>query len=62
MNILVVLVPVSLGLGLMWLIWFIWALKGDQFEDLEGDAQRILFSDEDAPTKDGPKGDDTTAP
>ncbi|WP_108484920.1 cbb3-type cytochrome oxidase assembly protein CcoS [Oceaniglobus ichthyenteri] len=47
MNILVVLVPVSLALGTMWLVWFVWALKNDQFEDLEGDAQRILFDEDD---------------
>jgi len=49
MNILIVLVPISLGLGVMWLGWFLWALKSDQFEDLEGDANRILFGDDDAP-------------
>jgi len=47
MNILVVLIPVSLGLGAMWLAWFLWALKNDQYEDMEGDANRILFDDED---------------
>lgn len=57
MNILVVLVPVSLALGAMWLAWFIWALKHDQFEDLEGDANRILFDGDDMPRPDPtPKG------
>ncbi|NCO20585.1 MAG: cbb3-type cytochrome oxidase assembly protein CcoS [Rhodobacterales bacterium] len=55
MNILLILVPVSLALGAMWLAWFIWALKHDQFEDLEGDANRILFDEDDKPRPD-PKG------
>ncbi|MEM6303461.1 MAG: cbb3-type cytochrome oxidase assembly protein CcoS [Pseudomonadota bacterium] len=46
MNILVVLVPCSLLLGLGALAGFIWTLKADQYEDLEGDAARILLGDE----------------
>lgn len=46
MNVLVVLVPVSLILGLGALLGFIWALKTDQFEDLEGDSRRIFLDDE----------------
>ncbi|WP_226782112.1 cbb3-type cytochrome oxidase assembly protein CcoS [Oceaniglobus trochenteri] len=56
MNILVILVPVSLVLGGIWLGGFIWALKGDQFEDLEGDAQRILFDEADQPPEDTREG------
>lgn len=53
MNILVILVPVSLILGAIWLVGFIWALKRDQYEDLEGDAARILFDEsDDAPRND----------
>ena len=47
MNVLVVLVPVSLLLGLGGLVAFLWTLKSDQYEDLEGDAWRILQEDED---------------
>ena len=46
MNILVILVPCSLILGLGALVAFVWTLKRDQYDDLEGDAQRILFDDE----------------
>ena len=46
MNILVVLVPCSILLGLGALAAFVWALNDDQYDDLEGDAQRILNSDE----------------
>ncbi|WP_114418077.1 cbb3-type cytochrome oxidase assembly protein CcoS [Marinospirillum perlucidum] len=47
MNIIFFLIPLSLVLlGLA--IWaFFWAVKHDQFEDLEGPAYSILFDDED---------------
>lgn len=49
MTVLGLLIPVSLGLGLIGLIAFLWALKSNQFEDLEGDAARILFDEKDEP-------------
>ncbi len=52
MNVLVVLVPVSLLLGLLGLVAFIWTIRSDQYEDLEGDAWRILQDDEDTPPPD----------
>jgi cbb3-type cytochrome oxidase maturation protein len=45
-NGLVVLIPVALGLGLLGLVTFFWALKRGQFEDLDGAAARILIDDE----------------
>ncbi|MGM0537374.1 MAG: cbb3-type cytochrome oxidase assembly protein CcoS [Pseudomonadota bacterium] len=52
MSILYLLIPLSLILlGLA--VWaFFWAVKHDQFEDLEGPAYRILFDEDDnAPPK-----------
>jgi cbb3-type cytochrome oxidase maturation protein len=46
MSHLVFLIPIALGLGLLGLIAFIWSLKTNQYEDLDGAAQRIL-DDED---------------
>jgi len=46
MSILIYLIPLALILGLCGLGAFFWALKNDQFEDLEGAANRIL-EDED---------------
>jgi cbb3-type cytochrome oxidase maturation protein len=46
MNVLVVLIPVSLILGGIGLCAFIWTLKSDQYEDMEGDAARILLNDD----------------
>lgn len=49
MNILVILIPVSLLLGGLGLAAFLWSLRHDQYDDLEGDAWRILNEDDDAP-------------
>lgn len=45
MSIIAWLIPVSLFLGGLGLVAFVWALRSDQFDDPEGDARRIL-SDE----------------
>jgi cbb3-type cytochrome oxidase maturation protein len=42
MEILAILIPVSLLLGGIGLVAFFWAMKTKQFDDPEGDAQRIL--------------------
>lgn len=47
MDILAFLIPVSLFLGAIGLIAFVWALKTKQYDDPQGDAQRILNSDYD---------------
>jgi cbb3-type cytochrome oxidase maturation protein len=45
MTVLLYLIPAALGLGLIGLLAFLWALKSGQFDDLDGAAQRILFDD-----------------
>lgn len=46
MNILFLLIPLSLML-LALAIWaFFWAVKNDQFEDMEGPAYSILFDED----------------
>ncbi|MCV2448220.1 MULTISPECIES: cbb3-type cytochrome oxidase assembly protein CcoS [Paracoccus] len=42
MEVLSILIPVSLGLGTLGLLAFVWALRGRQYEDPKGDAERIL--------------------
>ncbi|MGB0499532.1 MAG: cbb3-type cytochrome oxidase assembly protein CcoS [Rubricella sp.] len=42
MTILAYLIPISLFLGGIGLVAFLWALKSNQYEDLEGNAHRIL--------------------
>jgi cbb3-type cytochrome oxidase maturation protein len=45
---LLLLIPVALGLGLVGLVAFFWAVRNGQFEDLEGAGMRILIEDEDS--------------
>ncbi len=47
MNVLVILIPVSLFLGGLGLLAFFWMLRKGQFDDPDGDANRILRSDYD---------------
>ena len=42
MEILVILIPVSLLLGGAGLLFFVWTVKSNQYDDPDGDAQRIL--------------------
>ena len=46
MNILVVLVPVALFLGLAGLAAFMWSVRAGQFDDAEGAGQRIISDDD----------------
>lgn len=46
MNVLVILIPASLILGLLALVGFVWTLRHSQYDDPEGDANRILLDDE----------------
>lgn len=56
MDVLLWLIPAALGLGLLGLVAFLWALKSGQFDDLDGAAHRILFDDEDAPPPENDEG------
>ncbi len=45
------LIPISLVLGGAGLAAFFWCLKSDQYDDLDGAAERILFDDNDKQAK-----------
>jgi cbb3-type cytochrome oxidase maturation protein len=45
MEVLIYLIPIALGLGLLALFGFMWALKSGQYDDLEGAKWRILGDD-----------------
>ena len=49
MNGIAYLLPIALGLGLLGLGAFFWALRRGQFEDLDGAANRILYDDDEGP-------------
>ena len=53
MTVLMILIPVSLFLGGIGLVAFLWMLKHNQYEDPEGEAMRILSDRyDDAPAED----------
>ena len=49
MNIILLLAPISVALGLLAVGAFVWSLRAGQYDDVEGSAHRILIDDEDAP-------------
>ena len=58
MNVLLLLIPASLGLGLVGLLGFLYLLRSNQYEDPEGQATRVLSDRwDDAPKPDAPKPD-----
>ena len=46
MEVLVILVPLALSLGLAGLVAFLWSLKSGQYEDLDGAALRAISDDD----------------
>lgn len=47
MNALAALVPLSVVMGAMGLLAFLWSIRSSQYDDLDGAAQRILMDDDD---------------
>ncbi|MAM93457.1 cbb3-type cytochrome oxidase assembly protein CcoS [uncultured Parvibaculum sp.] len=43
MNVLMWLVPIALIMGLGGLCAFLWSIGNDQYDDLEGAAERVLL-------------------
>jgi cbb3-type cytochrome oxidase maturation protein len=54
MEVLVILVPLALGLGLAGLLAFLWSLKSGQYDDLDGAAWRAIADDDDPPPREVP--------
>ncbi|MBT2187182.1 cbb3-type cytochrome oxidase assembly protein CcoS [Sphingobium nicotianae] len=46
MTVLWYLIPISLGLGIVGLALFFWALRSGQYEDVLGAAERVLTDDD----------------
>lgn len=40
------LIPIALGMGLVGLAAFFWAMRSGQFDDMDGAAQRILIDED----------------
>lgn len=49
MKIYLLMLPCMLLLGSLFLTAFVWAMRHDQFEDLEGEKFRILAAEDPAP-------------
>lgn len=49
MNIIFLLAPFSVLLGLAAVAAFVWTLRSGQYDDIQGDAARILIDDENDP-------------
>lgn len=47
MEVIYLLIPGMIFLGLIMVGVLVWAVKSGQYDDLEGDAQRILMDDDD---------------
>jgi cbb3-type cytochrome oxidase maturation protein len=47
MDVIYGLIPLMIILGLVMVVIFFWAVRNGQYEDLEGDANRILMDEDD---------------
>ncbi len=46
MNILFVIVPITIGVSILFVIGFLWAVKGDQFTDLATCSSRAIVEND----------------
>ena len=46
MTALLFLIPIALLLGALGLAAFVWTIRSGQYDDLDGDAERILIDDD----------------
>jgi len=53
MEVIYGLIPAMIFLGLAMVVVFIWTVRRGQYEDPEGDANRILMDDDDPLLPDG---------
>ena len=58
MDGLIYLIPAALFLGLLGLGAFIWCIRGDQYDDLDGATYRALFEEDDMEEENKKKKDD----
>ncbi len=61
MDVIYGLIPGMLLLGLLAVGVFFWAAKSGQFDDMEGEASRILMDDDLPPSTPRPKGEEQGA-
>ena len=61
MDIVYLLLPIALIIVIIIIAIFFWAVKSDQFEDLEGPAHRILMDDDIKDNKTSKPSEDDTS-
>ena len=49
MEILIVLLPLALGMGALFLVSFLWAVRKGQYDDVETPRYRMLLDDMEGP-------------
>ena len=54
MTALTVLVPLSIVMGIVGLLAFLWSLRARQYEDMDGAAERVLLDKDDEPMPEQP--------
>lgn len=57
MEVIYTLIPAMIVLGLVLVMILVWAVKKGQYEDLEGEANRILLDDDEPNTPRRKKAD-----
>ena len=57
MNVIYVLIPIAIIIVALAIVIFFWAVKANQFEDLERQGSSILFDDDVTPNKNTPSSD-----
>lgn len=61
MDVIYSLIPGMMFFGVLLVIVLVWAVKKGQYEDMEGNANRILLDDDDDMLRDSGKPKDASA-
>ena len=64
MEVIYGLIPAMIVMGLIAVVVLFWAARSGQFDDLEGDAHRILMDDDlpSKPKEESPEGEKSDSP
>ena len=61
MDVIYSLIPGMMFFGVIFVVVLVWAVKKGQYEDMEGNANRILLDDDDDMLRDSDKPKDASA-
>jgi cbb3-type cytochrome oxidase maturation protein len=61
MDVIYSLIPGMMVFGVLLVVVLVWAVKKGQYEDMEGNANRILLDDDDDMLRDSDKPKDASA-